>query len=105
MAGSITKLQGVFTVKGNAPHVLSALPTSHAAYLTGKTFFPQLISKPFMHGLRLVFSAAALMSVIAAAASWLRGGKYVHDEVGPFGAPAEDEPAADAPMPDEWVPA
>ena len=87
------------------PHVLGALPASNAAYLTGKTFFPQLISKPFMHGLRIVFSAAALMSVIAAAASWLRGGKYVHDEVGPFGAPAEDEPATDAPLPDEWVPA
>ncbi len=87
------------------PHVLGALPPTHAAYLTGKAFFPQLISKPFMHGLRIVFSAAALMSVIAAAASWLRGGKYVHDEVGPFAAPAEDEPATDAPLPDEWVPA
>ncbi|MBV8981763.1 MAG: MFS transporter [Acidimicrobiia bacterium] len=89
------------------PHVLGSLPPSHAAYLTGKTFFPQLISEPFMHGLRIVFSAATLMSAIAAAASWMRGSRYVHeaDEVGAFGAPAEDEPAADAPPPDEWVPA
>ena len=89
------------------PHVLGSLSTSHAAYLTGKTYFPQLISKPFMHGLRIVFSAATVMSLIAAAASWLRGGKYVHEEeiVGAFGAPLEDELPADAPPPDEWVPA
>ena len=88
------------------PYVLSALPSSHVAYLTGKTYFPQLISKPFMHGLRIVFSAAATMSVIAAGASWMRGGRYVHtDDVEAFGAPAEDEPAEDAPPPEEWVPA
>jgi hypothetical protein len=88
------------------PQVLGGLPAAHAQYLTGKTFFPQLISSPFMHGLRIAFSAAIVMSLIAAAASWMRGSRYVHaDEVGPFGAPAEDEPAADAPPPDEWVPA
>jgi MFS family permease len=88
------------------PQVLGGLPAAHAQYLTGKTFFPQLISSPFMHGLRIAFSAAIVMSLVAAAASWMRGGRYVHaDEVGPFGAPAEHEPAADAPPPDEWVPA
>ncbi len=89
------------------PHVLSSLAPSHAAYLTGKTFFPQLISQPFMHGLRIVFSAAVLMSLIAAGASWMRGTPYVHgaEEVGAFGALPEDEAAADAPPPDEWVPA
>jgi MFS family permease len=88
------------------PHVLGSLPSSHVAYLTGKTYFPQLISKPFMHGLRIVFSAATIMSVIAAAASWMRGGRYVHaDDVEAFGGPAADEPAEDAPPPEEWVPA
>jgi MFS family permease len=88
------------------PHVLGSLPSSHVAYLTGKTYFPQLISKPFMHGLRIVFSAATIMSVIAAAASWMRGARYVHtDDVEAFGGPAEDEPAEDAPPPEEWVPA
>ncbi|MCU1451602.1 MAG: putative transrane efflux pump (multidrug resistance related protein) [Acidimicrobiales bacterium] len=87
------------------PHVLGGLPASHAQYLTGKTFFPQLISSPFRHGLRIAFSAAIVMSLVAAAASWKRGGRYVHDEVGPFGAPAADEAAVDAPPPDEWVPA
>ena len=62
------------------PQVLHALPTAQAAILTGKTFFPALISGPFQHGLTIVFSAAAGMALVAAAASWLRGGRYVPDE-------------------------
>jgi MFS family permease len=60
--------------------VLRALPASQAAALTSKEFFPQLISAPFGQGLAVVFVAAALMSVVAAGASWLRGGRYVHEE-------------------------
>jgi MFS family permease len=62
--------------------VLNTLPAARASYITGTTFFPQLISEPFMHGLRIVFSAAVVMSLVAAAASWLRGEKYVHAEEG-----------------------
>ncbi|SRR6266540_2738593 len=32
------------------------------------------------HGLRIVFTAAALLCLVAAVASWLRGGRYVHGE-------------------------
>jgi MFS family permease len=60
--------------------VLHALPASQAAILTSKEFFPQLISAPFGQGLAVAFIAAALMSAVAAWASWLRGGRYVHDE-------------------------
>jgi MFS family permease len=49
--------------------VLATLPPGHAAVLTGKQFFPGLISGPFHHGLVVVFLAAAAMSVISAAAS------------------------------------
>jgi MFS family permease len=61
--------------------VLAALPPDKAAYVTGKTFFPQLISSPFKHGLAIAFSASLLMCLVAAAASWMRGSRYVHDEV------------------------
>jgi len=61
--------------------VLHALPPDQAAILTGKDFFPQLISGPFQQGLTVVFVTAASMAVIAAAASALRGGRYVHVEV------------------------
>ncbi|GAB3859794.1 MFS transporter [Nocardioides maradonensis] len=46
--------------------------------LTGKEFFPELMSSPFHHGLVVVFASAAVMCLLAAAASWLAGGKYVH---------------------------
>ena len=60
--------------------VLAAMPPDKAAYVTGKTFFPQLISSPFKHGLAIAFTASLLMCLVAAAASWLRGSHYVHVE-------------------------
>jgi MFS family permease len=62
--------------------VLGHLPPSHVAVLTGKKFFPQLISQPFHHGLVIVFGMAMGVLVLAAAASLLRGGRYVHEEQG-----------------------
>ena len=59
---------------------LQQIPAANAAKLTGKEFFPQLISQPFHHGLVVVFTAAALMMLIGAIASLFRGGKYVHDD-------------------------
>ena len=63
------------------PDVLKALPPDQAAILTGKDFFPSLISGPFHDGLVIVFLVAAGMSIVAAIASALRGGKYIHEEV------------------------
>jgi len=60
---------------------LSKLPASHAAYLTGHSFFPALISAPFQHGLDIAFDFAIVACLVAAVASLLRGGKYVHEEV------------------------
>jgi MFS family permease len=68
--------------------VLSKLPAHNVATLTGKQFFPHLISGPFHHGLVIVFSMAIAMLVIAAGASLLRGGRYVHDEHAVAGATA-----------------
>ena len=59
---------------------LQQIPPANAATLTGKEFFPQLISQPFHHGLVVVFTAAALMMLVGALASLFRGGKYVHDD-------------------------
>jgi MFS family permease len=58
--------------------VISTLPASHAAYLTGHTFFPSLISGPFSRGLDIAFDFAIAACLIAAVASLLRGGKYIH---------------------------
>jgi MFS family permease len=59
-------------------HSLDKLPAGHAHYLTGHTFFPSLISGPFQHGLSIAFGFAIAACLIAAVASLLRGGKYVH---------------------------
>ena len=60
--------------------VLGHLPHAQAAYLTGRSFFPHLVSQPFMHGLREAFDFAVAACVVAAVASWLRGGKYHYVE-------------------------
>jgi MFS family permease len=57
---------------------LSTLPSADQTALTGRAFFPNLISQPFHHGLVIVFSAAIAMSVIGAVASLFRGSRYVH---------------------------
>ncbi|MFE7529824.1 MFS transporter [Kitasatospora sp. NPDC057542] len=53
--------------------VLSTLPAHNARTLTGTRFFPELIAGPFHHGLVIVFSTAAVMALVAACASALRG--------------------------------
>ncbi|MGH3503360.1 MAG: MFS transporter [Nocardioidaceae bacterium] len=62
------------------PQVLGHLPASNADYLTGRSFFPSLISGPFSDGLGVAFAFAITACVIAAVASALRGGRYVHVE-------------------------
>jgi len=69
---------------------LSKLPASHAAYLTGHSFFPSLISAPFSRGLQEAFGFAIAACLIAAAASLLRGKRYVHDEVHAAQTPAPE---------------
>jgi MFS family permease len=75
------------------PHVLAALPAHQAAYLTGRSFFPTLISGPFSDGLTVAFGFAVAACLVAALASLLRGGKYVHTEPTPPPTPETAEPA------------
>ena len=59
---------------------LQALPAGQRAEITGKEFFPHLISDPFIDGLRIAFTLSLVMCLIAAWASWMRGGHYVCQE-------------------------
>jgi EmrB/QacA subfamily drug resistance transporter len=88
---------------------LSALSPARQAVITGHAFFPSLISGPFHHGLSVVFTFALAMCLVAAGASWLRGGpaaragdgeaasRELASEV-PLAAPGAAEPL-------EWSPA
>jgi MFS family permease len=58
--------------------VLQHLTVAQQARLTGRSFFPHLISGAFATGLHYAFDFAIGCSLIAAIASWMRGGKYVH---------------------------
>ncbi|MGO9904698.1 MAG: MFS transporter [Solirubrobacteraceae bacterium] len=61
----------------------TTLPHLHpatAAYLTGHKFFPSLVSHPFASGIHTVFYFAAGCCLVAAVASWMRGGKYYHQD-------------------------
>ncbi|MGW1811602.1 MFS transporter [Streptomyces sp. NPDC002078] len=53
---------------------LDRLTAAQRATLTGHTFFPELVSGPFHHGLTIVFGVAAGMALVSALASALRGG-------------------------------
>jgi MFS family permease len=53
--------------------VLASLSAIQRATLTGTNFFPNLIAAPFHRGLIAVFAAGTLLSLLGAAASFMRG--------------------------------
>jgi hypothetical protein len=53
--------------------LLHQLSPAHAAYVTGRQFFPHLITAPFHSGLGVAFGFAIAANVIAAIASALTG--------------------------------
>jgi MFS family permease len=55
------------------PHVLHQIGSAHATVVTGKSFFPTLISGPFHQGLEIAFAASAVLCGLAAAFSWWAG--------------------------------
>jgi MFS family permease len=60
--------------------LLAHLPHAQAAVLTGRSFFPRLMSPPFAGALSAAFTFSFIACLVAAGASWLRGGRYVHGE-------------------------
>ncbi len=66
--------------------VLATLSPRSQRVLTGNKFFPSLISGPFHHGLLIVFAVATGLAALAAVASLLRGGRYIHPETVAEGA-------------------
>jgi hypothetical protein len=67
---------------------LSSLTPANRSLLTGREFFPGLISGPFHDGLILVFAVSAALGVIAAIVSLMRGTSKPPAETGTVVAPA-----------------
>jgi len=59
--------------------LLGHLPAANAAYVSGRQFFPHLISGPFHDGLGVAFGFAIAANVIAAIASALTGPRKTAD--------------------------
>jgi MFS family permease len=91
----VSTLFAAFLGYNPVQHLLGAsayahLSASTQAAVAGRSFFPSLISGPFHAGLQTAFDFAIGACLVAAAASWLRGGKYVYRE------PAGDDALAAA---------
>jgi len=67
-------------------HVLAGLHASSRAALTGRAFFPHLISGPFRAGLHEAFAFAIAACLVAAGASLLRGGRFHYGQAVDLGA-------------------
>jgi MFS family permease len=76
------------------PNVLHGLPPAQSSALTGREFFPHLISAPFHTALVYAFVFAIAACLVAAVASLLRGGKYHHEEIATSDLVALEEAAA-----------
>lgn len=73
--------------------VLEHLSASNRSDLIGHRFFANLISAPFHSGLTSAFIFGVVVLLIAAAASWSRGSRYVHDDnIAPFSLPVQPLP-------------
>ena len=79
-------------------HALGALSAANHAAVTGRSFFPHLISSPFSSGLHEALLFAIIACLIAAAASLLRGGMYHHGD--PLPARASSNGASARGLPD-----
>jgi len=73
-------------------HALAQLTPAQRSALSAHSFFPGLISAPFRAGLHAALDFAVAASLLAAGASWLRGGRYVYSE--PDNEAKNEEPAA-----------
>jgi len=71
---------------------LGHLPHHTAVYLTGRSFFPKLISGAFGTGLHDAFDFAVAACLVGAVASLMRGKRYIHGEVQPGSAPVDQSP-------------
>ena len=75
---------------------LAHLPAARAAYLTGRSFFPSVISPAFGHGLAAAFDFAIAACLIAAAVSLLRGRTYAYGNPPASAIPTRRKPPAAA---------
>jgi hypothetical protein len=70
---------------------LSHLTAAQQAVVNGHSFFPNLIKGPFRSGLHDAFDFSIVASLIAAAASWSRGKRFVYTSQSATTSPSTEE--------------
>ena len=85
-------------ILSSTPGLTHSLSQSQIQHLTGRGFFPQLITAPFGDGIHYAFTFAIIASIIAAFASLMRG---KHVQTGRAGLSAIE--SAEAALGDEGV--
>lgn len=79
--GAFLGYNPVQTILNGLPSsMISSIPQAALQQLTGKSFFPNAISSPFMSALREAFIIGAVLCFMAAIFSALRGGKYIREQ-------------------------
>jgi MFS family permease len=81
------------------PATYGHLSAAQQASLSGRSFFPGLISAPFKEGLHAAFDFSIFVSLLAAAASWSRGGRYVYSAGDEADAEGDVLSATPSPLP------
>ncbi len=77
--GAFLGYNPVVTILHSLPaSLVSTIPPATVTYITGSTFFPNAIKGPFMTALREAFIIGAVMCIVAAVCSALRGKKQIH---------------------------
>ena len=61
---------------------LQALPAASQATILGTNFFPTLIGGPLVAALHVIFWFSAALALLAAGCSYLRGKRFVYEELG-----------------------
>jgi hypothetical protein len=85
----VNPVQHVLAARG----ALSSLSAAHQRVLTGRQFFPELLSGPFHQGLSVVLAVATALAAIAAVASLLRGRRAARPAPGSPGPAGEGQGA------------
>ena len=78
------------------PKVLASVSPANQAALTGRSFFPHLISAPFSSGLHEAFAFAVACCVVAALASFLRGKRTLTPEEAALAGDVDEDREAEA---------
>ena len=79
------------------PSLLAALPHAASARLTSQSFFAGLITGPFGSGLHVAFDFSLALCLVAAAASWSRGKRYIYEHTGSRAEPVNGTPSEPPP--------